>query len=205
MFLVPFIGTFAARRSRVEVLREINWNDRTLKPGKTLPPFLLFVFSQSRWMTRFLTALYFLFLGIYTRWWTVVVSWQSPRTTEMKIQPAWWPFLPAIRWRSFALGQQRWRSVTPCFWWGLPPNPTKLNCSVCTAVLPSVGCVGHCSSFWWKWRLCQFKVSVQVSPTWTLVKLRVKLFTIDFQCKMKILSWLTNDVSTFLNTWNSLT
>lgn len=28
------VGTYAARRSRVEVSREINWNGRTSKPGK---------------------------------------------------------------------------------------------------------------------------------------------------------------------------
>lgn len=30
----PSVGTYAAKRSRVEVLKEINWNVRTSKPGK---------------------------------------------------------------------------------------------------------------------------------------------------------------------------
>ena len=32
--LYPSVGTYAARRSRVEVLREISLNVRTSKPGK---------------------------------------------------------------------------------------------------------------------------------------------------------------------------
>lgn len=72
--LPPCIGIYAARRSQVAVLKGIKWNGRTLKPGKpcfastiTSVSFITYWSEEFDWSSS-------LFLGIYTRWWTVVVN-----------------------------------------------------------------------------------------------------------------------------------
>lgn len=76
----PSVGTYAARRSRVEVLKEINWNVRTSKPGKrcstsTVASLCFLTYRLVEHYFSFEWSTFFLkFLGIYTRWWTVVVS-----------------------------------------------------------------------------------------------------------------------------------
>lgn len=57
----PSVGTYAARRSQVEVLKEINWNVRTSKPGKRRSPATLFsicFLTYSWWWYDFYFDLY---------------------------------------------------------------------------------------------------------------------------------------------------
>lgn len=49
------------------------------------------------------------FQGIYTRRWTAVVSWPSPRATETKTRLAWSLFSPVTQWRSCVPALRPWR------------------------------------------------------------------------------------------------